>query len=210
MTHRSRTARHARRSGELRPRVVPPAGFFRRIVAFGIDIVLMGALVGFLVGAIPWPLSGFVAAFAIVFVFVLGWTQPLGQSFGGGSMGLQVIGEDGESLGAKRALLRLAALIAGTLFFFLGPASALLDPRRQGWHDKIAHSYVIRMKPLGETLRDLEDAMINKGTPRASQTRPLVVTPKKPLPLIVVFLAAAIPCAILYLVVAFARLLRND
>jgi uncharacterized RDD family membrane protein YckC len=209
MRHRSRAARRARRSGDLQPRVVPPAGFVRRVVAFAIDIVFVGALVGFLIGAIPWPLSGFVAAFAIVFVFVLGWTQPLGRSFGGGSMGLQVIGEDGESLGAGRALLRLLVLLAGTLCFFLGPASALLDPRRQAWHDKIAHSYVIRMKPLGETLRDLEEAIINKGTPLASRTRPLVVTPVKPLPLIVVLLVAAVPCAILYLVVAFARLLQN-
>ena len=209
MTHRSKAARQARRSGDLQPRVVPPAGFFRRVVAFAIDIVFAGALVGFLIGAIPWPLSGFVAAFAIMFVFVLGWTQPLGRSFGGGSMRLQVIGEDGESLGAVRALSRLVALLAGTLCFFLGPASALLDPRRQAWHDKIAHSYVIRMKPLGETFRDLEETIINKGTPLASRTRPLVVTPVKPLPLIVVLLVAAAPCAIVYAVIAFARLVQN-
>ena len=169
----------------------------------------MGALVGFLIGAIPWPLSGFVAIFVVVFVFVLGWTQPLGRSFGGGSLGLQVIGENGRSLGAKHALLRLAALLAGTLFFFLGPASALLDPRRQAWHDKIAHSYVIRTKPLGETFQDLEDAVINKGTHHASQTRPLVVTPVKPLPLVVMLVTAAVPCAIVYLVVAFTRLLQS-
>jgi len=210
MTHHSRPTRHGPRSGDLRPRVVPPAGFIRRVVGFSIDIVFMGALAGFLIGAIPWPLSGLVAAFVIVLVFVLGWTQPLGRSFGAGSVGLQVIGEDGRSLGAKHALLRLAALLAGTLFFFLGPASALLDPRRQAWHDKIAHSYVIRMKPLGETLRDLEDAIINKGTPRAPQTRPLVVTPVKPLPLIVMLLTAAVPCAIVCVCVAFARLLRNQ
>jgi uncharacterized RDD family membrane protein YckC len=210
MTHRSRPTRHGPRSGGLRPRVVPPAGFFRRVVGFAIDIVSMGALAGFLIGAIPWPLSGFVAIFGVVLIFVLGWTQPLGRSFGASSVGLQVIGEDGQSLGAKHALLRLAALLAGTLFFFLGPASALLDPRRQAWHDKIAHSYVIRMEPLGETLRDLEEAIINKGTPLASQTRPLVVTPVKPHPLIVMLLTAAVPCAIVYLVVAFARLLQGQ
>jgi uncharacterized RDD family membrane protein YckC len=209
MTHRSKAARHARRSGDLQPRVVPPAGFFRRVVAFAVDIVFVGALVGFLIGAIPWPVSGFVAAFAVAFVFVLGWTQPLGRSFGGGSMGLQVVGENGESLGARRALLRLLALLAGTLCFFLGPASALLDQRRQAWHDKIAHSYVIRIKTLGETFRDLEEAIINKGTPLAGRTRPLVVTPVKPLPLIVVLFVAAVPCATLCLLVAFARLVQN-
>jgi uncharacterized RDD family membrane protein YckC len=208
MTHRSRT-RQAHGQSRQRPRVVPPAGFIRRVAGFAIDIVFVGALAGFLIGAIPWPLSGLVTVSVIVLVFVLGWTQPLGRSFGGGSVGLQVIGEDGRSLGAKDALLRLAALFVGTLFFFLGPASALLDPRRQAWHDKIAHSYVVRTKPLGETLRDLEEAIINKGTPRASQTRPLVVTPVKPLPPIVMFLTAAVPCAIVYLLIAFARLLRS-
>jgi hypothetical protein len=57
--------------------------------------------------------------------------------------------------------LRLFALFGGTLLFFLGPASALGDERRQAWHDKVARSYVIGLETFGESMRELDRAMVS-------------------------------------------------
>jgi uncharacterized RDD family membrane protein YckC len=42
-----------------------------------------------------------------------------------------------------RALLRFVGVIIGSIAFCLGLIWVAIDARKQGWHDKIAGSYVI-------------------------------------------------------------------
>ena len=52
--------------------------------------------------------------------------------------------EDGSRIGIGRAILRyLGFLVAGS-FMYIGLIWAAFDERKQGWHDKIADTYVIR------------------------------------------------------------------
>jgi uncharacterized RDD family membrane protein YckC len=206
MARRALRARQRESGAGPAPRVVPPASIRARAAAFVMDTVVTIALVGFIIGAVPWPLSGLLSIAAVTLMFAVAWTGPVGQSSGQRFLRLQVIATDGESLSFGRALLRLFALVGGTLLFFIGPASALADERRQAWHDKVARSYVIGLESFGESIRELDRAMVDRSDYRP---RPLVVTPRKPLPLVVVFLVAAVPSAIVGLVIAFARLLSG-
>jgi uncharacterized RDD family membrane protein YckC len=52
--------------------------------------------------------------------------------------------DTGEPLGTGRALLRYAGYYLSIAPFFLGLLWVAFDRRKQGWHDKIANSVVVR------------------------------------------------------------------
>jgi uncharacterized RDD family membrane protein YckC len=60
-------------------------------------------------------------------------------------LGLRVVRTDGRPVNLGRAVLRLIAYLIAALPLFLGFIWILFDNRRQGWHDKIARTYVIYM-----------------------------------------------------------------
>jgi uncharacterized RDD family membrane protein YckC len=57
-------------------------------------------------------------------------------------LGLRVVTIEGRRLTVWRAILRFLGYMLAALPFFLGFAWILVDNRRQGWHDKIAGTYV--------------------------------------------------------------------
>ena len=65
-----------------------------------------------------------------------------GQTLGMILMGLRVVTIEGRRLTVWRAIIRFIGYIIAALPFFLGFAWILVDNRRQGWHDKIAGTYV--------------------------------------------------------------------
>jgi len=73
--------------------------------------------------------------------YVFFWTIT-GQTLGMILMGLRVVTIEGRRLTAWRAIIRFIGYIIAALPFFLGFAWVLVDNRRQGWHDKIAGTYV--------------------------------------------------------------------
>lgn len=77
-------------------------------------------------------------------LMVLGCTLATGQTPGKMLFDLRVIQADGEPLTAPCSLLRAAGLVVGGLLLFLGPLWAVVDPHKQGFHDKLAGTYVIR------------------------------------------------------------------
>jgi uncharacterized RDD family membrane protein YckC len=58
-------------------------------------------------------------------------------------MGLKVVTTDGSPLSWGRALLRYIGYIISAAAFSLGFLWLAYDPKRQGWHDKIARTVVI-------------------------------------------------------------------
>lgn len=73
--------------------------------------------------------------------YVFFWTIT-GQTLGMILMGLRVVTIEGRRLTAWRAIIRFIGYIIAALPFCLGFAWILVDNRRQGWHDKIAGTYV--------------------------------------------------------------------
>jgi uncharacterized RDD family membrane protein YckC len=68
-----------------------------------------------------------------------------GQSIGQKILGLHVVdGNNGAKISVGRAILRYFGVIISTWALFIGLIWAAFDPRKQGWHDKIASTFVVR------------------------------------------------------------------
>jgi uncharacterized RDD family membrane protein YckC len=82
------------------------------------------------------------------FVFV--WSFTAGQSVGKALVGVRIVPTDGSRITVWRAIVRYFAFILSALVLFLGLLWVLVSDRRQGWHDKIASTYVIYDWPARE------------------------------------------------------------
>jgi uncharacterized RDD family membrane protein YckC len=62
-------------------------------------------------------------------------------------LGLRVVGRDGEidGIGWGRAFLRMFGVWLSNLGFYLGLIWIAIDKDNQGWHDKIAGTYVVHV-----------------------------------------------------------------
>lgn len=70
-------------------------------------------------------------------------TRNNGQTLGKVLMNIRVIKTDGTSINDGDAVIRYI----GTIINFIGCIGwlwALLDANRQGWHDKLAHTFVVK------------------------------------------------------------------
>lgn len=146
-------------------------GFWRRVVAAVIDqiilkiiylsLFLLGSVVG-LTGfgiydyalqpeALIKTLGGLALLYyafcvlvnAAYFTLFHGFT---GQTPGKMAMDLQVMQASGDAMKLGIAFLRWAGYFVSLLFFGLGYLWVIIDRRKQGWHDKIAGTVVIRKK----------------------------------------------------------------
>ena len=121
----------------------PRASFGRRLVAYLIDITIIGILSG-IVYAISKPLSN-VAGFLVYLVyFTLFDGSARGQTIGMMALGIRVIDfRGGGSIGFGRGFIRWLGRVVSTIPCFLGYFWALWDKENQGWHDKIATTVVV-------------------------------------------------------------------
>lgn len=137
------------------------AGFWLRFGAMLIDVAIMLVVLyiplTFIYGEAYWTgdkfingfwdvLLGYVTPFVVTIWF---WRRYLGTP---GKMRLRlkvVDAQTGAALSTKQAVGRYFAYILAILPLFLGFAWIGFDKRKQGWHDKLAGSVVIReAKPI--------------------------------------------------------------
>jgi uncharacterized RDD family membrane protein YckC len=140
-------------------------GFWRRVFAFLIDqVILYGIyLVFFLIGLMSYtfghlahggpfpPTMGawFMILYwsAVVIVTALYFTcfvAVAGQTPGKMALGLKVVPAEDGIMTFGMALLRWVGYMVSGFFFYLGFAWIAFDSRKQGWHDKIAGTVVVR------------------------------------------------------------------
>ncbi len=68
-----------------------------------------------------------------------------GQTPGMIAMNIKLIGVDGAyPIGYSKGFLRFVGIIVSSLPFYIGFIWILIDKKRQGWHDKIAGTYVVK------------------------------------------------------------------
>jgi uncharacterized RDD family membrane protein YckC len=87
----------------------------------------------------------FVLAFGLAFsilYFIACWANG-GQTLGDFTAMIRVVRTDGSPVTWGRAILRYLGYIVSALPLSLGFLWIAIDGRRQGWHDKIAGTYVI-------------------------------------------------------------------
>ena len=122
-------------------------GFGRRFVAFIIDVVLLGVINQVVASAVgggdPTAVSGLTTLIGIAYVVGL-WTYWGGQTVGKKAMGIKIVKADGSAFGLVPAIIRYVGYIISAIVLLLGFIWILFDPNKQGWHDKIAGTYVVK------------------------------------------------------------------
>jgi len=134
-------------------------GFGQRLVATLLDgalvfllsfiIAMVVSVVPLLIGwLIPIPATALIIPAGLLFsvIYYAGSWQKSGQTIGNMVMGIKVVGKDGLRLTWGKALLRYVGYIVSGIVASLGFLWVAFDRRRQGWHDKIAGTYVIRVE----------------------------------------------------------------
>ena len=143
------------------------AGFWIRLAAFLIDFILLGVVFwvfngiwGVASGAgwmeratddpftqatgAPW-LVGSLFLFCIVVAYLVCFWGWRGQTIGKMIMRIKIIRIDGSELGWSVAAIRFLSYIISFLLAFIGYFWVAFDQYKQGLHDKMADTYVIRV-----------------------------------------------------------------
>lgn len=141
----------------------PKAGFWLRLVAALADsllVTIIQFILSFLLllilgqtGGAPNPdimelMSGLTLCFSTLtgLVYYIFFTGYCGQTPGKMVLRIKVIRTNGEEMSYARAFLRevIGKFISG-IVLGLGYLWVAFDPGKQGWHDKIAKTYVVKL-----------------------------------------------------------------
>jgi uncharacterized RDD family membrane protein YckC len=119
-----------------------PVGFSVRLGAFLIDSAVN---FGFLVVIAMFtedPLAWW--AVSIAYWVVLWSRYGGGQTIGMKTLNIKVVRSDGQPLSLGGAAVRYLGFVLSSFALGIGLLAVAWDPKRQGWHDKIASTYVIK------------------------------------------------------------------
>jgi len=122
----------------------PRATFWQRMAAGFLDLIL--CIVAGAILSLGFP--GFLMVTIAYFTAMLAWKH---STIGGTIVGLRVARLDGKPLDWTVALVRSLAACLSTAVLFLGFFWIASDAERQGWHDRIAGTVVVKL-PRGTPL----------------------------------------------------------
>lgn len=128
-----------------------------RFIALIIDTIIV-SIIGGIIGAGSGNL--FTGGSAIGFLIGAGYqwyflTQQYGQTPGKMAMDLRVIKTDGTKISDADAVMRYIGYMINTPIILLGWLWAFVDGNNQGWHDKLASTYVVKVSADEKAKRDL-------------------------------------------------------
>jgi uncharacterized RDD family membrane protein YckC len=126
-------------------------GFWIRLAAAILDgLIVFGVLciIGPLIYILMHRASVFTPLyFLLPFLYYWLFTGLRGQTLGKMVCGIKVVNAEGSAPGLVFALLReLPGKILATIPVYLGYLWIIWDGQKQGWHDKIANTYVVRVE----------------------------------------------------------------
>lgn len=147
-------------------KIIPKGGFWLRLLAFAIDQTIIYTISilllftgAFAVGMHYSPDEGrflerlsevvtFPYILTLVILTMVYYTYFIGAS--GQTIGklicrLKVVQTSGEPVSYGQAFLRWVGYLLSSIFFYSGYFWIAIDTNRQGWHDKIADTYVVRL-----------------------------------------------------------------
>jgi uncharacterized RDD family membrane protein YckC len=120
-----------------------PASLRTRIIAAAIDLVILSFVAwvfSSLLGVLGW-------AGSVVFLFIFQWyflSERFGQTPGKMVMNIFVIRADGEFPTTHDAAMRTFGYMLNLLCLGFGWLWIIADRKEQGWHDKLAKTYVVK------------------------------------------------------------------
>ena len=116
-----------------------------RFIALVIDGVIMGVITGLLSAGTGSTSGGSAAGFVIGVIYQ--WyflTQQNGQTPGKRLMGIRVVKANGAPLQAADTIIRYVGYYINSIVFGIGWFWAIWDKDKQGWHDKLVATYVVK------------------------------------------------------------------
>jgi uncharacterized RDD family membrane protein YckC len=146
------------------------AGALTRLVAFGVDVTVVGWLVSQGLSALinlldslftPVPewlvliLGGIAASFVPIYLGISWWLT--GRSLGSWVVGTRVCTPDGRNPGFVRALVRSWAAVLGVVIWVLAGIFSLFDRKRRSWLDLLLHTEVRYVVPLDQQRRYIRE-----------------------------------------------------
>jgi uncharacterized RDD family membrane protein YckC len=125
------------------------AGFWIRVVAFVIDGIILGILTGILNSILFAGDSvrgnGLNTLVGLAYSMYFWSSYGHGQTVGNRIMKLRVVKTDGSELTLTDSFLRYVGLILSFVCLAIGVIWVAFDANKQGWHDKIANTYVVKI-----------------------------------------------------------------
>lgn len=113
-----------------------------RLISAIIDGILVGIVTGLLtgIGREAGGILSFLIGLAYYWYF---WTRQEGRTPGKQVMRLKVIKVDGTPISDSDAIVRYFGYLINSAVILLGWLWILVDAEHQGWHDKLAKTYVV-------------------------------------------------------------------
>lgn len=118
------------------------SGFWIRVVAVIIDSIILGVVTAIFRFADDNTYFGI--STVIGWIYYSAMTATRGQTLGKMVVGIKVVKVDGTQPDWTVAIVReVPGKIVSGIVFLLGFIWVAFDARKQGWHDKIAKTYVV-------------------------------------------------------------------
>lgn len=122
---------------------------FGVMIGVGIVFGIIGAILGKILGSTGMIISSLLqlAVNLGYFIYFVGMDNPVtarGQTIGKKVMKIKIIKTDGGQMEVMDAVMRLVGYWVSSIVLCLGFIWILIDQNKQGWHDKIAKTYVIK------------------------------------------------------------------
>jgi uncharacterized RDD family membrane protein YckC len=153
------------------------AGFWRRLAAMLVDVfaltVICGVVIltiapyqwfglGNLVGSgnvfneppwrmVPYLIAGNVFSLAVNVAYFVGFWVWRGQTPGKMLLGIKIVRPDNARITVSQGLLRYLGYIVSGAVILIGFIWVAFDPMKQGFHDKIAETFVVRIPEVPVT-----------------------------------------------------------
>lgn len=128
------------------------AGFWIRLGASIIDLIILSIILYAIFKLIIFmvPSSIFIIIFSFVawlieIVYVVAFWVWRGQTPGKMITGIKIIRTDSSPIDWQYSLLRYIGCIISAIIIFIGFIWIAFDSRKQGIHDKIADTYVVKL-----------------------------------------------------------------
>ncbi len=158
---------------------MPKIGFWKRAIAILIDFILLKSAAKVSLLPLQWNIDfdetmvtdifqgigtqqnkEFLLYFILYFIVVLilslvyftYFHASTGQTIGKKFLKIKVIQTSGEPLNYKIAFIRWAGYLISEFAIFLGFIWVVFDKNKQGWHDKIAGTYVVKTRGINESI----------------------------------------------------------
>lgn len=133
----------------------PYAGFWIRVLAFIVDALAIGVIASAVTlgqaGVVIWDhwlelvaWRNFLETALSFLYFTILWSSiGGGQTLGMRLLGLRVVRADGSAIDYGAAVIRWIGIVISAAVVLLGLLWVAVDPRKQGWHDKMASTFVV-------------------------------------------------------------------